>query len=104
MTTIITAPSSTALNSKIEKMIEEGWKPIGGHTAIVVHSQNRYRGTQHMDTLHECEYSITMIKETANDTISVGVYSYDDEVTGMKIYDEEEMRNEFETKLAELIN
>lgn len=103
-TTIITAPSSNTLNSKMEKMISEGWKPIGQHTAIVVHSQNRYRGTQHMDTLHECEYSITMIKETADDTISIGIYSYDDEVTGMKIYDEEEMRNEFETKLAELIN
>lgn len=63
MTTIITAPSSTALNSKIEKMIEEGWKPIGGHTAIVVHSQNRYSGMQHMDTIHETEYSITMTKE-----------------------------------------
>lgn len=60
MTKIITASSITALNNKIEELIAEGWETIGQHTAIVVHSQNRYRGTQHMDTLHETEYSITM--------------------------------------------
>jgi hypothetical protein len=26
----------------------------------VIHSQNRYSGTQHMDTIHKLEYAITM--------------------------------------------
>jgi len=39
--------------------------------------------------------------EVPEDVISIGVYSYDDE-DGKKVYDIEEMRNEFETKLAEL--
>lgn len=99
--TIITAPTINNLNSQIEKLVSKGWKPVGQHSAVVVHSQNRYRGMQHMDTIHETEYSITMQMETPEDVISIGVYWYDDE-EGKRIYDIEEMRNEFETKLAEL--
>lgn len=60
---IITASSAHSLNSKIKEMIDEGWKPIGSHQAAVVHSQNRFAGSQHMDTRHEVEYSQTMVKE-----------------------------------------
>jgi len=98
---IITAGSPDGLNGKIQEMIDEGWEPIGSHSVVNTHSQNRYRGTQHMDTLHQTEYSITMQMEVPEDVISIGVYSYDDE-DGKKVYDIEEMRNEFETKLAEL--
>jgi hypothetical protein len=57
---IITASSSTTLNKKIEEMSADGWEPVGSHSAVVVHSQNRYAGSQHMDTIYETEYSISM--------------------------------------------
>ena len=57
---IITASSSESLNSKIQDMIAEGWEPIGSHSAVNTHSQNRYAGSQHMDTIYKTEYSITM--------------------------------------------
>jgi hypothetical protein len=60
---IVTAGSPNELNRKINECISEGWKPVGGHQAVLIHSQNRYSGTQHMDTRHEVEYSQTMVKE-----------------------------------------
>lgn len=60
---IITSRSAHGLNEKIEQMISEGWKPIGSHQVVAIHSQNRFAGTQHRDTLHEVEYSQTMLKE-----------------------------------------
>lgn len=62
-TKIIIASSHIGLNKQIEEMIIEGWEPIGSHSVVVIHSQMRYSGTQHMDTLHETEYSITMQKK-----------------------------------------
>ena len=100
---IITASSSTTLNKRIEEMSADGWEPIGSHSAVVVHSQNRYAGSQHMDTINETEYSITMQK-VVNNTINVDIAFYhpnDDE--SIKIYDEEGMREEFEYKLSNLI-
>jgi hypothetical protein len=100
---IITASSSTALNKKIEEMSADGWEPIGSHSAVVVHSQNRYAGSQHMDTIHETEYSISMQK-IVNNSINVDIAFYhpnDDET--IKVYDEEGMREEFEFQLANLI-
>ncbi len=100
---IITASSSTTLNKKIEEMSADGWEPVGSHSAVVVHSQNRYAGSQHMDTINETEYSITMQKIVSN-TINVDIAFYhpnDDET--IKVYDEEEMREEFEFQLANLI-
>ena len=60
---IITSGSAHGLNEKIEKAIAEGWKPLGSHQAVVKHSQNRFAGMQHRDTIHELEYSQTMTKD-----------------------------------------
>jgi hypothetical protein len=100
---IITASSPEGLNKKVQDMIAEGWEPMGSHSAVVIHSQNRYAGSQHMDTTHETEYSITMKLITYDPKIETGVYWYEDE-SGKKVYDEDEMRNEFENKLLELVN
>jgi hypothetical protein len=100
---IITASSSNQLNNKITEMSADGWEPVGSHSAVVVHSQNRYAGNQHMDTINETEYSITMQK-IVNNTINVDIAFYhpnDDET--IKVYDEEGMREEFEFQLANLI-
>ena len=100
---IITASSSNGLNKAIQDMSADGWEPIGSHSVVVIHSQNRYAGSQHMDTLNETEYSITMQKVVSN-TINVDIAFYhpnDDE--SIKVYDEEGMREEFEFKLSNLI-
>lgn len=63
-TKIICESSAIRLNQEIEKLIADGWEPVGSHSVVVIHSQLRYSGAQHMDTLHEAEYSITMQKNT----------------------------------------
>jgi len=60
---IISANSPSDLNTKIKKHIEEGWKPVGSHTAVQLHAQLRYSGRQHMDTHHKAEYAQTMRKD-----------------------------------------
>lgn len=61
---IASASSPQGLTQQIKVLLEDGWKPMGSHNVTSVHSQNRYRGDQHMDTTYESEYSITMVKET----------------------------------------
>lgn len=88
----------------IQDLSAEGWEPIGSHSAVVVHSQNRYSGSQHMDTIHETEYSITMRKadpEMEMINVDVAFYHPNDDET-IRVYDEEGMREEFENKLAKL--
>jgi hypothetical protein len=60
---IISMSSPQSLTTKVNELISEGWEPIGSHQVVVIHDQNRYRGTQHIDTTHETEYSQTMIKK-----------------------------------------
>ena len=99
---IITASSTHSLNKQISDMITEGWEPVGSHSVTTIHSQNRFSGTQHMDTLHESEYAMTMVLKNNPESIETGVYWYNDEETGKRVYDEDEMRNEFESKLKNL--
>ena len=62
---ILTSSSPEELTRKVNNYInEEGWKPVGSHIVIQYHAQNRYAGSQHMDTHYKHEYSQTMIKET----------------------------------------
>jgi hypothetical protein len=60
---IVTAGSPSELNRKVQSCISEGWKPVGGHQVVTLHSQNKFSGTQHMSTQHSVEYSQTMVKE-----------------------------------------
>ena len=61
---VITSHSASGLNEQIEKMIGEGWVPIGSHKVVETHHQMRFAGTQHKDTIIEREYSQTMKKES----------------------------------------
>ena len=100
---IITASSSNGLNKTIQDMSADGWEPIGSHSVVVVHSQNRYAGNQHMDTINETEYSITMQKIVSNAiNVDIAFYHPNDDET-IKVYDEEGMREEFEFQLSNLI-
>ena len=60
---IISMSSPQSLTTKVNELISEGWEPIGSHQVVIILDQNRYRGTQHIDTTHETEYSQTMIKK-----------------------------------------
>ena len=60
---IITSSSPQGLSSSVNQFIEKGWEPSGSHQVVVVKNQNRYSGSQHMDTINETEYSQTMIKK-----------------------------------------
>lgn len=59
---IITSGTAQSLNQKIADAIKEGWEPVGAHQAVEIHHQNRYAGTQLMDTRIEVEYSQTLRK------------------------------------------
>jgi hypothetical protein len=95
---VIVSHSGHDLTTKINDLINEGWKPIGSHQSSVRHQQNRFRGQQHVDTLNDIEYSQTMVKEVEKDIIEVGVYYYKDE-NGNNVYDIEEMEREFYDKI-----
>jgi hypothetical protein len=60
---ILSSMSPDQLTGKVNHMISQGWKPIGGHSVVELHRQNRYSGTQHQDTTIQVQYSQTMIKE-----------------------------------------
>ena len=100
---IASASSPSGLTQQIKVLLEDGWKPMGSHSVTNVRSQNRFRGDQHMDTTHESEYSITMTRDSNEQFIKVGVYFYyEDEAETIKVFDEEEMRFEFESELKKL--
>jgi hypothetical protein len=105
---IVTSSNSHTLTEKVGLLISEGWEPVGSHQVVVTHSQNRFRGNQQMDTLHETEYSQTMVRKTnitGKGFIEVDImFNHPDDDETIKVYDEEGMREEFEYELNHLIN
>lgn len=61
---ILTASSAFDLTKKVNEHIQIRYKPEGSHQVHIKHSQNRFAGTQHRDTVNELEYSQTMIRTT----------------------------------------
>jgi hypothetical protein len=59
---VITADSASELNKKIQTYSEEGWGAIGSHKVVEIHRQNRFRGSELVDTIIKSEYSITIEK------------------------------------------
>ena len=59
---VIYGDSPSELSSKVNQYINEGWKLLGSHQVVVRREQNRYSGSQHMDTQYLLEYSQTIIK------------------------------------------
>jgi hypothetical protein len=59
---IIESGSPNSLTREVNELIKEGWTPVGSHQVVIRKEQNRFRGTQHVDTLNDIEYSQTMIK------------------------------------------
>lgn len=59
---VVVAHSGEDLTRKVNELMKEGWSPVGGHQVHVRHIQNRFRGTQHVDSLSDLEYTQTMLK------------------------------------------
>ena len=59
---VITSSSPEQLTTRVNEYIKEGWTPVGGHSVVETHRQNRFSGQQHMDTIIKVEYSQTIIK------------------------------------------
>lgn len=66
---IITSGSASSLNQKIADKMKEGYVPVGSHTVAQEHAQNRYSGSQHMDTQYRVEYAQTMVKYSKPDDV-----------------------------------
>jgi uncharacterized protein YecE (DUF72 family) len=102
---VITSGSPEGLTIAVSNAVKDGWEPLGSHQVVLHHAQNRYSGSQHMDTQYKSDYSQTMTKKAAAaNKIEVDILFYfpnNDEMT--KIYDVEEMREDFENKLSNLI-
>lgn len=59
---VVSGDSPGELSKVVKEFIQEGWKPSGSHQVVVRREQNRYSGTQHMDTLYQLEYSQTLTR------------------------------------------
>lgn len=60
---VVSSSHSGGLTSKVNTYIKDGWRPISGHLVVEVHRQNRFSGSQHIDTKIEVEYSQSMTRE-----------------------------------------
>lgn len=58
---ILTATSTSQLEEKISKHLQEGFTPVGSHQVVTSHVQKRFAGNIHRDSIYTSEYSITMI-------------------------------------------
>lgn len=59
---VLRAGDPESLGEKVAAHIAQGWVPVGSHQVVVVHSQNRFRGSEHVDTQHKTDYTQTIIK------------------------------------------
>ncbi len=59
---VLITNSGEELTEKVKRHIEDGWVPFGSHQVVIRHSQNRFRGSEHVDTLNQLEYSQTIMK------------------------------------------
>ena len=60
---VVRSSSAERLTEKVRNYIAEGYKPIGGHQVVTTRELNRFRGSQHADTINEFEYTQTMMKD-----------------------------------------
>ena len=60
---IVYGDSPSDINTKVNEMINNGWELVGSHQVVIRREQNRFSGSQHMDTLNQLEYTQTMIKK-----------------------------------------
>jgi hypothetical protein len=59
---IVSSSSPEGLQNKVNELIEEGFTPTGGVNVNIIRQQNRYSGSQHMDTINSLEYVQSLVK------------------------------------------
>jgi hypothetical protein len=59
---IVSSSSPEGLQNKVNELIEEGFTPTGGLNVNIIRQQNRYSGSQHMDTINSLEYVQSLVK------------------------------------------
>jgi hypothetical protein len=60
---IVKSSTASGLTEVVNQYMAEGFKPIGSHQVVTTRELNRFRGSQHADTLIDNEYSQTMVRE-----------------------------------------
>lgn len=60
---IVSSSSPEGLEGKVNKLIEEGFTPTGGVNVNIIRQQNRFSGSQHMDTINSLEYVQSLVKD-----------------------------------------
>lgn len=59
---ILVGESPNELTRLVNEKLNDGWTILGSHQVVIRREQNRYSGSQHMDTLNQLEYTQTMTK------------------------------------------
>jgi hypothetical protein len=59
---IVKSSTASGLTEVVNMYMADGFKPIGSHQVVTTRELNRFRGSQHADTLIDNEYSQTMVK------------------------------------------
>jgi hypothetical protein len=59
---VVSSSHPEGLEKKVNKLISEGFTPTGGVIVNIIRQQNRYSGSQHMDTINSLEYVQSVIK------------------------------------------
>ena len=60
---LVVSSSPEGLQGKVNDLIEEGFVPTGGVNVNIIRQQNRYSGSQHMDTINSLEYVQSLVKD-----------------------------------------
>ena len=59
---IVSSSYPEGLEEKVQELLDEGFIPLGGIQINVTRQQNRYSGSQHMDTINSLEYVQSVYK------------------------------------------
>ena len=59
---VLSSSSPQGLTEKVNDHVAEGYTPTGGVIVNIIQSQNRFRGSQHVDTINKLEYVQSVIK------------------------------------------
>jgi hypothetical protein len=59
---IVKSSTASGLAEVFNMYMADGFKPIGSHQVVTTRELNRFRGSQHADTLIDNDYSQTMVK------------------------------------------
>ncbi len=60
---IVYSSSPEGLEKIVRTYVEDGFTPTGGMMSYIKKSQNRFRGSQHVDTINQIEYTQSLLKK-----------------------------------------